>query len=291
MVTERRIHKLLDESPWPSTIPAGASKLDENEARFDGFRPPSHTPGPGFLGSTSFSAVYREEKSLDDLPNGSPSEGTAHGPAKRLYVPNRESQVIKGTSCLAAFVEHQNLGNFIEHWQQLYDCVSTISPFTSALSLSVGTYLYGAIAQAQGNEVEKVLKQKSAEIYRNSLEEFAIPPGCTIEKYGSMLADPSKLRWDTLGLYFTAVGLGASHWNQGASRAITEARRGLAKKMLEASDTCISLCEELGQMTDAEVFLYCENAHLSSIIEGDASKLRIKTAPIVQIHHKLTPIP
>lgn len=50
----------------------------------------------------------------------------------------------------------------------------------------------------------------------------------------------------------------------------------LAKTMLEASDTCISLCEELRQMTDAEVFLYCENAHLASIIEGHANKSRSK---------------
>jgi hypothetical protein len=152
-------------------------------------------------------------------------------------------------TCLAAFVDYPNLESFITQWQQLYDCVTTMSPFTSALKLSVGASLYGALSEVQSTEVEEVLAQKSTEIYRNSMEQFDIPPACTIDQYGSILAN--SLRWDTIGLYFTAVGLGASHSNQTDSRMAIEERRRLAKTMLEASDTCISLCEELGQMTDA----------------------------------------
>ena len=50
----------LDSSPWPSVSPLRVSQLDENGVGYDEDRPASRTPGPGFLGSTSFSAVYQE---------------------------------------------------------------------------------------------------------------------------------------------------------------------------------------------------------------------------------------
>jgi hypothetical protein len=82
----------LESSPWPSINLLGASKLDENGVDYDDDRPASRTPGPGFLGSTSFSAVYQEEKSLNDLQYGTCYKSISHGaPAKRLYMPNRDS--------------------------------------------------------------------------------------------------------------------------------------------------------------------------------------------------------
>lgn len=292
MVTERRSRKDLDKAPWPH-ISEIVSKPDQTDARYDEDRPASHTPGPGYLGSTSFSAVYQEDTSLNDLRDCSYHQGTSHGApaAKRLYMPNRDHQVKKGMSVLAAFVEHSNLEFWMTVWQQHYDSVTIMGPFASALKVSVGAYLYGAISQVQSSEIEGLLAQKSAEIYRNSMVEFRIPEGCTIDQYGAILADPQRLRWDALGLYFTAVGLGATHSNEADSRTAIEERRRLAKTMLEASDTCLSLCEELGQMTDAEVFLSCENAHLASLVEGDASKSFVATKQILQVHHQVTLIP
>ena len=41
--------------------------------------------------------------------------------------------------------------------------------------------------------------------------------------------------------------------------------------MLEATDICVSFCEELGDLSDAETWLYSANVHLVSLVEGDAS--------------------
>lgn len=273
MISRERSYEEPNRAAWPSVSPPTVSKAGENVVDHDNDRLASRTPGPGFLGSTSFSAVYEEDKSLDGLQHGSCHESIINGGTiQRVYLPNRDSQIKKGTTCLALLIDCPTLGPIVAQWQQLYASIAITFPFTSAIADSVRTSIYSAIVKAQGTEVEDILAQKSAEIYRNSMKEFKIPTGCTIDEYGSILADPSCLRWDALGVYFTAVGLGACYTNQGASRTVIEQRRGLAKKMLEASDTCILLCEELGQMTDAEVFLYCQNAHLVSVVEGDASK-------------------
>lgn len=260
---------MAEKPPWPKSnsalLPQNGDHVPEND------RPASRTPGPGFLGSTSFSAVYQEEKSLDGLKYTAYQEKISNaGTSRRLYLPNRDSQIKKGMTCLAVLVDCPTLGPTITQWQQYYFTVMT--PFISAIEQSVRTTIYSAIANAQGEELEAVLAQKSAEIYKNSMEEFKIPPGCTIDEYASILADPKCLRWDVVGLYFSICGLSACYTAQGISRTIIEERRRLAKTMLEASDTCISLCEELGQMTDAEIYLYCENAHLVSVVEGDASE-------------------
>jgi hypothetical protein len=241
------------------------------ERRTDLGRPASRTPAPGFLGSTSFSAVYQEERGLNVLQYSSDSDSLSNaGTIRRLYPPNRESQIKKGMSCLALLADLPMMEPMISQWQQLYFCVTIMSPFTSAIQKAVKSSIHSAIANAHGSELEDILAEKSAEIYRNSMLEFRAPPNCSLDQYATLMADP--LRWDAIGIYFTACGLSACYANQGASRSIIEQRRQLAKVMLEASDTCISLCEELGQMTDQETWLYCENAHLVSVVEGDASK-------------------
>ena len=67
------------------------------------------------------------------------------------------------------------------------------------------------------------------------MEEFQIPPDCSMNQFCDILSDPNCLRWDVMGLYFVAVGLSACYVNDGAPRAQIEQRRNLAKRMLEVS--------------------------------------------------------
>lgn len=266
---------------WPNAEPERmpfSSAVTKNSGP-DHDRPTSRTPKPGFLGSTSFSAVYQEERGLTALQHSSDHE-SVNNVIERLYLPNRGSQIKKGISCLALLVDLPMMEPLVSQWQKLYACVTMMFPFASAIQESIKSSIYSIIANAHSSELEMLLTEKSAEIYRNSMREFKMPPGCSLDQYSDLMADPHGLRWDAMGIYFTSVGLAACYACQGVSRAVIEQRRRLAKTMLEASDICISLCEELGQMTDQEVWLYGGNSHLVSVVEGDAS--RCFSDPVVQ---------
>ena len=125
----------------------------------------SSTPGPGYLGSTSFSAVYQEEKGLDGLPYNVRVKSLANpGKVQRLYLPNRDSQVRKGMTCLALLINYPEFAPMLHQWQQLYGFHNIIFPFTLAIDNAVKISIYGTIADAEGAELEQLLVQK---IFRN----------------------------------------------------------------------------------------------------------------------------
>ena len=46
----------------------------------------------------------------------------------------------------------------------------------------------------------------------------------------------------------------------------------MGKRMLDASTTCLTFCEEFGNLTDPELWVMSDNGFLSSIVDGDNSK-------------------
>jgi hypothetical protein len=78
-----------------------------------------------------------------------------------------------------------------------------------------------------------------------------------------------SLGWVSLGMYFTSVGIAALFTKDHKPRTVFDERWRLTKRMLKAGDICISFCEEQGNLSDAEIWLYHENVHLASVVEGD----------------------
>lgn len=227
-------------------------------------------PDPGFMGATSFSDVYAE--GLHNLQPDHQDE-SVNDPAERLYLPNRESQVRRGMTCLSLLTSMPEFEALIQTWHSTSASTCTlITPFIGSVQKAIRHALYKDIAQVAEAEKEALLFQQSSQIWRNSLENMKIADNCTIAQYNAILSDRTCLRWVVLGLYFTALGLAAVYSKDSGSRNIFTKRRRLAKQLLEASDICISFCEEVGDMSDAETWLYSENAHLVSIVEGDASE-------------------
>ena len=77
-------------------------------------------------------------------------------------------------------------------------------------------------------------------------------------------------------MLFAAVGLSASTMlATDATLELTKTtpidKRGLAHRMLEASDTCIAFCEQTGHLNDPQMWLIYENFLLMTQIVGDSS--------------------
>ena len=229
-------------------------------------RPSFSSPGLGFLGPTSFSADYIEDKSLKGL-NDQPQENltTSNGGNRRVYSPGRDSQVQKGANCLALLQNMDTYKTLIDKWNTSVE-LSMIAPWIRACQSSVEADVYHHLANPVGRHIY------AAKVFENSLRPLATRREHTMDDFAALMTG-RNLRWEAIGMYLTAVGLAALTVNDAgqAGRRTQEARYYLAKQMLEASDVCISFCEELGQLTDPGLWLTVENTHLCSVLEGDAS--------------------
>lgn len=227
------------------------------------------TPQPGYLGATSFSNVYAEGlTNLDYDPHDARSDELA----EQLYLPNRESQIRRGMTCLTLLEDMPEFEALLQNWNRTSTSTHTLMmPFIHSLQKSIRSSLYEDLAAIPAGGREALLYQQSTRIWQSSLEDMNLPDHCTIQKYSNILSDRTRLRWVALGLFFNAVGLAALYAQDPQPRRVFAERRRLAKQMLEASDICVSFCEELGDLSDAETWLYGANVHLVSIVEGDSS--------------------
>jgi hypothetical protein len=234
--------------------------------------PEKRLPNHGFLGSTSFAAVYAEGESLETLP----LPWDRHNNQPRHLAPDMDYYIRKGAACLALLEDFPFYEPIVRIWDA-QNPISMIVSWVAACESSVKN-LYLQMTASTNNQVKQMILDSSAHIFENSFRPLTLEKECTVDQFVDMITG-QNLRWEVVGMFYTAVGLAAMTVDdchlvsQGsAERYGIDTRRRLGRKMLEASDTCKALCERAGQLTDPESWLYCENAHLSTLVEGDASE-------------------
>jgi hypothetical protein len=231
-----------------------------------------NTVGPEFLGSTSFSSVYNENQSLQSLHLDFLGNGNAiHSKREQFYSLNLDSKIRNGAACLSLLRDWPTYDILIRKWRSVAE-LSMIAPWVKACQYSMKTEVYDRLGNSD-HEVEEQLLRHSARIFDNTLRPLDLPRGCTLDQYGAQFTG-ENIRWETVGMFYTAVGLAAMVVEDiSAAPNSAEKRYFLAKQMLEASDMCISFCEEFQQVTDPEMWLICENFHTCTLVTGDASYL------------------
>jgi hypothetical protein len=232
---------------------------------------PLSTAGPGFLGATSFSSFYKENQSLQTLHSDLVENGDAvqkkHG---QFYSLNRETKIKSGAACLSLLRDWPEYDLLIRKWPDV--AFSIIAPWIIACQYSVKTEVYDRLGNSDEEREEQLLRC-SARIFENTLRPLDLQRGCTLDQYGDNFT-AGNIRWETVGIFYTAVGLAAMVVEDiSAAPSSAEKRYFLAKEMLEASDMCISYCEEFQQVTDPELWLMCENLRMCTLVTGDASYL------------------
>ena len=230
------------------------------------------TLGPGFLGSTSFSSVYNENQSLQTLqPDLLGHADAIHGNPEQFHLLNRDSKIRRGAACLSLLRDLPTYDLLIRKWQVGAD-LSMIAPWTTACQSSMKSEVYDHLGPSD-DEVERQLLRCSARIFDNMLRPVNLTRDYTLDQYGDQFT-ASNIRWEAVGIYYTAVGLAAMVVEDiSAAPNSADRRYYLANQMLEASDMCLSFCEEYQQVTDPEIWVLCENLHMCTLVTGDASYL------------------
>lgn len=115
------------------------------------------------------------------------------------------------------------------------------------------------------------LQHYSRLVWRNTLKPMHATADTTIQEWAHQATGPN-LRWETVGLLFSAVGL----WASGAVCTETlythpAGRMAMAKAMLKLVDECIDLSRECGSCSDLFVVLLYERSPLVEWVRGDVS--------------------
>ena len=223
-------------------------------------------PVPGFLGSTSFSAVFTEGQNdfnLKDLPRGRDFNIRGSNQSK---LPSMDSvKVQEGAEVLSCLAE------MLEYAPTLLRCchiesVDEVAPYVRDCIPMMSRRL----KNERGHQdcfislSYKIFQETSTPSPFESQTRLADLPSLYMGR------DPC---WEIVGLMLATLGLGAISMDEVniVDEDLPPADwKSRAQGMVRASDRCISFCEEDGHLTTASVTLIFKNFILYTQVYGDA---------------------
>jgi len=111
----------------------------------------------------------------------------------------------------------------------------------------------------------------------NTAQMVTLPPTVSPKEFMTFYTG-SKLRWEALGIFLTScglciAGLSAKDIELEFNGRSEQDKQRLMFRLLEASDICVSLCDDAGYGTDWGFWLMIENCMYASQVLGDAHYL------------------
>jgi chromatin structure-remodeling complex subunit RSC3/30 len=233
------------------------------------------SPGPqlSLLGPTSYSAVFSEDRTING--DNSPFREEWIENETTDYPSFREGRVEEGAKMLASLKDFPLFESMIQKWQDDVHGATMFCPWIMTCVASVRAEIYEQLMQQPKEQQEPVLIRLSNKLFYNSLTPLKVDGTWTVDDY-AMSFNGLKIRWETVGMFFTAVGLAAmkrapQRVEQIFARAGNMVPEALARRMIDLAQSCLTFCEEAGHLNDAEIWIRYELTLLTSVIEGDAS--------------------
>jgi hypothetical protein len=123
--------------------------------------------------------------------------------------------------------------------------------------------------EANGDKYALCLK-----ITENTCRPFEIPANISAQQFHTLFTG-DNLRWEFIGLAFTWMALSVlrSQGDLFSQNRDLSNTSSLPETMAECSNSCISLCQNIGPPNDVMIWLLYDNLVLSTQLNGDFSKL------------------
>lgn len=161
----------------------------------------------GFLGSTSYNAVFTDNIEHIDLDPEGPETTASTSRSDKLHAqitaaqkkPHRLKDAVTVLKFLSKFPD---LVNIVDKWISFDKTVSVIGLWVDPCRDDIRTMLWETGVLKSDESMASVAEQ----LFQNSEEPIATGPE---SKFKDFMNDytGSKMRWETLGVFFTAVGL------------------------------------------------------------------------------------
>lgn len=235
-------------------------------------------PNPGYLGPSSHTTFFDHlsSNSQHQVPNAFQEETAERSIASDCAV--TEDKVEQGTAFLNQIRKSAQLTGWkslIETWASKGINLPLAEPFT----LLCATVACSTISDCDDDgepsrplEVPQSTLRTSKQLFAQTCKPLKARIEDTIETFGELFCR-KRARWETLGVFFTAVSRATIDIAQfdGLYNSEQE-RRALRRLTMRFSDTCLDIALSLDCLNDLQLILQYENFILHSLVDGDQSK-------------------
>ncbi|KXG45678.1 Peptidase M19, renal dipeptidase [Penicillium griseofulvum] len=251
--------------------------------------PPNRQPNTGYQGSSSLDSllgnVRQQTMLLGDLEAGSaflPVGRDDEGPADATDFMNNAS-TIEGAQLLETLASSK-INNTIAHF--FYDWKG------NGLESHVGAFLVQPFADAVIEEIVTVQRSEnfrsdllalSQRLFENSSRIVEIHRLMTLQDFINQYTGPN-LRWETMGVILTLVGIAATEFRAPYALYRTEQeRQALRTDLIQFGNKCSIFCEALDVLNDVHILFLYQTFQVQSVFYGDQSTLQADFLSVHQI--------
>ena len=237
------------------------------------FSPKSQYDAPGFLGSTSYSAVYTEHaKSSGIGPENDIIAPTVH---QDICDPTAmtTTRVERGARILVSLNDLSLIERLADRWYLTRQGLGTPIPLVRAIIRALKASHEGDSSDTR----ELDLMDLSSRICLSSRRPLKVAYSTAASDYIGLFVG-QNLRWETLGILFSIAGASAMTLSDQEKSIFVHDdrsidRKSFASQMMVNSDDVLSFCEHYRQPNDLMLWLMFENFTLVTLHHGDSSKL------------------
>jgi hypothetical protein len=216
---------------------------------------------PGFLGSTSFSEVFKANRhASDDIwlqPLAHVKSSLRSHPTYTLQ-PDR---INSGAEILGLFTDFKFIKRIIVEYHN-------VSPTAIPPWITLNNSLDSLQETLQGCKTAAQRQFLAERIFTQTFIPLKIDESANAANFHlSFTGD--KLRWEILGVLFTYLALGSLLDNVEPQSACLE-RQQYTRELTKASNLCVSFCDRSESLNDVLVWLLHSNTILLTFQYGDA---------------------
>lgn len=156
--------------------------------------------------------------------------------------------------------------SLVKAWVASGVSLALVGPFTIQCAESA-QYLFES-----PSESEKDIEETSRNLFSHSCSPLVTGADVTMEEFSARFCR-ERVRWETLGLFFTAVGRATLDVPFFETLYDSNHDRGnLQRLAMHYSDLCLEIAISLDCLNDLQLLLQYENFILHAQIEGDQSE-------------------
>lgn len=225
----------------------------------------------GFLGATSFSAVFKEnDEGRNLVGHTSDVEG---GPS---LAPLTAEKIQQGAEILMILRDMPLFERFTARWFDFTYSIVTIQAFFRIWIDEMWAQFGDTIQYGSPDE----LRSLSELVWRNTRKPMKTSGDMTAPEWVKS-ASGRNLRWEVVGIILSIVGLivvNLSNWDSifDSVRDKFVSRVAFADRMRRASEKCLFFCYDSEVLNDIYVFFMYEDLILVECVKGDVRKFPLR---------------